>query len=74
MPTPTDTMTTASCECEHVSHMDQAYTTVGESRPRERSSHAYGHVCDIENMTELRTDWGTFRVCVKCAEDHHMKI
>lgn len=48
-----------NCACEHVSHFDD-----GEG---ETERHEYG---TVPAAAEIKTDFGTFRVCAQCAEDH----
>ena len=57
----TDTMTTP-CECEHVDHFHNPHGP--------NDCHAYGAEIDIENMTEIKTTHGTFKVCVHCRTHH----
>lgn len=52
---------TAECECEHIDHFE------GEGDP---NAHRYGHECDLETMTQVQTEFGTFTVCVDCARTH----
>ncbi len=49
---------TAACECENVAHFEGG------------DCHAYGEELDIEDLTEVRTVYGRFTVCVGCREGH----
>lgn len=53
-PKPNDEIT-AACTCEHVSHF-------------EGDTHEYGAEFNVEDITQVRTDFGMFTVCVQCAE------
>lgn len=44
------------CECEHQRHFSE-------------SSHHHDYGAKVESVTELRTDWGTFYVCLQCADE-----
>lgn len=54
----------APCQCEHVDHF------MPEEIPVPPPGHAYGHECDLENMTRVVTPYGVFTVCVDCARTH----
>lgn len=50
---------TAPCECEHRDHFANP-----DGPPPE---HPYGEEVDIEKVTQIRTIFGRFTVCVDCA-------
>lgn len=48
---------TGPCQCENRAHFGGG-------------CHDYGEEHDIEELTQVRTMYGRFTVCVRCAEDH----
>ena len=51
---------TAQCECEHVDHF---------GHPDDRDDcHGYGQEFNLEDMTQVTTEFGRFTVCCGCAE------
>jgi hypothetical protein len=51
------------CECEHIAHFpdEQAKT------PNGNIGHSYGK--PTGELTPIKTEWGTFKVCLDCASD-----
>lgn len=50
------------CECEHASHFDPSEGGIG-------GHHDYG---DRPPNRQVKTDWGTFKVCLDCISAGHM--
>ena len=52
------------CECEHVCHMDTS-----KRSPLGNPGHKYGAKFHSLYCEQIKTPYGTFRVCRDCAKD-----
>ena len=64
-------MITRSCECEHLSHDPESFGTSGQRTmtPNGNPGHDYGAKFSIGYLSAIKTDYGTFVVCVDCSND-----
>jgi len=53
------------CQCEHVCHIED----LERSPNGKRDVHAYGQAFTEHNIVPVLTEYGTFHVCLDCAND-----
>lgn len=61
----------APCECEHIAHLEP-----GRYTPNGNPGHKYGQRFVQGQLTPVKTDCGTFKVCPSCKVDclqHYIK-
>lgn len=54
------------CECEHSAHTDRAE---GVKTPNGNPGHEYGANFNKNYMKAVKVPFGTFNVCLDCADD-----